>query len=403
MFLSNDNLCLVTSMICIQKTHLLKIKRVDISQDAALWDSFFDTTEHHLHSEYIKFYMANTTVKSYCFQVLKQEEVVGQLYLQSAEIPTSDLLRYASTQTAHKCLLSLLNNLKPACCLNFLVCGNVFKSNQAGYELLPEIQPSDAFQSLIDYLEDSKKEYQFVGVLFKDCSEKITEFRELLPYKKDQTMQLHLDPKWDSVDDYVADLDKKYRTRYKKITKNLGNLSFEELSLEQIEHFNKQIYALYLEVTQKQNFRIGELNSTYFLAKKKLLKDKFKIFGVISEGKLIAFSSHILDNKNQLEIHYVGFDYEHNDTHNLYFNILFHGLSQAIKHKIGVLELGRTAEIAKASLGAKPHYKLNYLYFQKHLYKLSFKIGTKILKNSWDIQLRNPFRDMEKIPVRVVR
>lgn len=376
----------------------LTVRKVDILSDAQHWDSFFsNASQHHLNSEHLKFYIKNTTVNSFCFQILKQKQVVGQIYLQSATIPTSDLLQYASSKAAQFCFLSFVGNLNVNCSLSFLVCGNIFKSNQAGYELLPEILPAEVFQALINFLENSQNEYPFVGLLLKDCSAEVAEFRGLLPYKKDLTMQLPLESKWLSIDDYVADLDKKYRNRYKKITKNFIGLAFQELSIDEIEQYSERIYDLYVGVTKKQDFKIGELKKSYFLEKKRLINQKFKVYGVFKDGKMIAFSSHIFENTRQMEIHYIGFDYEYNESYNLYFNILFHGLAQAISHRISVLELGRTAEVAKASLGAKPHYKINYLYFRKNRYQLSFKLGSKILKNNWEIELRNPFKDNTKV------
>ena len=376
----------------------LSVRKIDILSDTQQWDSFFtNPAQHHLSSEHLKFYTKNTTVDSFCFQVLKQEQVVGQIYLQSASIPASDLLQYASSKAARFCFLSFVSNFKINCQLSFLVCGNIFKSNQAGYELLPEVSPAEVFQTLIDFLENSKYEYPFVGLLLKDCPAEVPAFKGLLPYKKDLTMQLSLEPKWLSIEDYVADLDKKYRNRYKKISKNFAGLAFQELSTHEIEQYSDRIYDLYAGVTKKQDFKIGELNKNYFLEKKRLLNQKFKVYGVFKDGKMIAFSSHIFENTEQMEIHYIGFDYEYNESHNLYFNILFHGLAHAISHRITVLELGRTAEVAKASLGAKPHYKINYLYFRKNRYQLSFKLGSKILKNNWEIELRNPFKEPAKV------
>lgn len=374
---------------CFKPEHKLKVKQIDILKEATLWDSFFTESNHHLRSEFLAFYMQNTSVRSHFFQLFEQGRVVGQLYLQSTVIPSADLLDYTISATNWRFL--------PACWLNgncnleFLVCGNVFKSNQAGYALLPEIAPSEAFQSLIEFLESEENTSNFIGLLVKDCPSEVQPFRRLLPYKKDITMQLSLNVKWLTIQDYVADLDKKYRNRYKKITKNFEGLTFTELSVQEIERYSEQIYALYLGVTKKQNFKFGELSKQYFLEKKRLLNERFKVFAVFKETELIAFSSHIMEPNQQMEIHYIGFDYRYNETHNLYFNILFHGLQEAIQNRFVTLELGRTAEVAKASLGAKPHYKLNYLYFRKNLYQLSFRLITKFFKTNWEMQLRNPF------------
>jgi hypothetical protein len=93
---------------------------------------------------------------------------------------------------------------------------------------------------------------------------------------------------------------------------------------------------------------------------KRQLKDKYKIYGFFHDGQLVAFSTHI-HYGNSMEIYYIGFSYPQNNTFQLYFNILYHGLSIAIEKKYKSIELGRTAKEAKASMGAEPEASINYV------------------------------------------
>jgi hypothetical protein len=59
-------------------------------------------------------------------------------------------------------------------------------------------------------------------------------------------------------------------------------------------------------------------------------------------------------------MNYIGFDYAYNHSHNLYFNILFHCLENAMANQCHTLILGRTAPEAKAIMGCQPDYRFSY-------------------------------------------
>ncbi len=61
---------------------------------------------------------------------------------------------------------------------------------------------------------------------------------------------------------------------------------------------------------------------------------------------------------------YIGFDYAENARLQLYFNILFFAVEQAISLRAPQLILGRTALEAKARLGCKPRYLQTFLFIR---------------------------------------
>ena len=88
----------------------------------------------------------------------------------------------------------------------------------------------------------------------------------------------------------------------------------------------------------------------------------FKVAGYFLDEKMVAFSSYIY-YKTQMEVHFIGIDYQYNDEYKLYFNILFDGIKEAIAGGYSKIELGRTAREAKASAGAVPVEIYNYITF----------------------------------------
>lgn len=369
---------------CLEKDSF-QIEKFDFQNDRHTWDNFLPQN-HHLKSPHLDFYKENTSVNYHFFRVKTEKRLVGQFVMQETQIPVNELINYSisSLEILSACLFN------PTCSFNILVCGNIFKSNQAGYYFSEGVSHSEIFKSMTQYLYNESKNFKFSGFIIKDCEHELNQIKGLIPYKKDVTMSLKIASNWVNMEAYVSDLDKKYRNRYKKILKSKAGLQIKELSFDEIIFHKSDLNTLFNQVFSKQKISFGKISADYFQEKKVLLGEKYKIYGFYENQTLIAFTSHIIEN-NTLEVHYIGFDYKFNEQYNLYFNILYHGLEAAISGGFSELELGRTAFVAKSNLGAKPKYILNYLYFRRHFYKISFKIFNKFLNSDLNIQLRNPF------------
>ena len=104
---------------------------------------------------------------------------------------------------------------------------------------------------------------------------------------------------------------------------------------------------------------MGIINHSFFEELKRSLQGDYKVCGYFHGEKLVAFSSAILHN-GEYDMNYIGFDYAYNHSHNLYFNILFHCLENAMSTGCHKLILGRTAPEAKAIMGCEADYRYSF-------------------------------------------
>jgi hypothetical protein len=103
---------------------------------------------------------------------------------------------------------------------------------------------------------------------------------------------------------------------------------------------------------------------------------------------MIGFATY-LEHGDTLEMHYIGMDYKFNNEYNIYFNMLFDGVKHAIEKKKKLLELGRTAREAKASLGAQAVYFNDYIFIKGGFTRfLVNKLG-----NDFNNQMGGEWRD----------
>ena len=156
---------------------------------------------------------------------------------------------------------------------------------------------------------------------------------------------------------------------------------------------------LYNNIVDEQTITLGRLNAAYFIQMKSLMPDTFRVYGYFKDEQLIAFSSQIdYPEKNSMEIHYIGLDYQYNQTHNLYFNILFDGICCAMQRGFKTLEMGRTAKEAKANTGAVAVENFNYIWIKPGILRVVFYFlnnwYAQNIGDKW--QERHPFKSNQE-------
>lgn len=175
---------------------------------------------------------------------------------------------------------------------------------------------------------------------------------------KDHLMVMDIDPGWKTMADYVSALSRKYKTRANKILAAGSSIAIKELEEADILKHGKAINKLFRKVTDNQPFVLTRPGDNHFALLKNVYGEGFEFLGFFRGNELVAFYSAFV-TAEVYELYYAGFDYDHNNDYQLYFNILFSGLERAILLNKKQLKLGRTSFDAKASLGAKA-VEMNY-------------------------------------------
>ncbi len=172
-----------------------------------------------------------------------------------------------------------------------------------------------------------------------------------------------LNPDWKKMDDYLNALGSKYRVRAKRAFKKLGeNVEKKEFFEERILANQLKINDLYAQVSKNAGFNLVDLNKDYFLKMKINLDNKFRVFGYFLDTQLIGFYTTI-DNGEELEAHFLGYDAALNHEHQIYLNMLFDLINLGIDNKFKRIVFSRTAHEIKSSVGAEP---IEMSLFMKH-------------------------------------
>jgi hypothetical protein len=172
--------------------------------------------------------------------------------------------------------------------------------------------------------------------------------------------------------------------------KSRNDFSIRQLSLDEMINFSDEIKLLYDQVFRKAPVRVIRPGLDYFLNLKTQFKDRFIFKGFFHENKMVAFTSG-LHSESHFEAHYIGLDYALNRKFDLYQNILYSYIEDAIVVRASKLYFGRTALEIKSTVGARPHKLSCYILFSgKVLNTMARHITGSLGPGDWTP--RSPFK-----------
>jgi hypothetical protein len=246
--------------------------------------------------------------------------------------------------------------------MRLLICGNSFISGEHGFTQIPGINKKQLVDALADAIYNISKIEKLRGkiaaVLVKDFyvsgDHAIDELKEFNYHDFLAEPNMILSVYWNTFDEYLNAMSKKYRHRAKAIIKKGEVLERRVFSLKDIQAHESQINVLYKNVHLKAKFKLAMLPSHYFEVMKKELEEEFVFTAYYHENELIGFrTSFILDKA--LEAHFVGINYQLNKEYELYQNMLYDYVKEAISLRKEQLFLGRTASEIKSTIGAEAY------------------------------------------------
>jgi len=286
---------------------------------------------------------------------------------------------------------------------DILICGNMLLTGEHGYYFdYQKIKPLAAVEILEKALNDvveimGREGVKMPVILVKDIAPEHHEQGQDLVKKGfvefdiQPNMVLHLN--FPDFDGYLNAMSTKYRTRAKRAFKKLdGGVEKRELTLVEIQRELPRIYELYREVAKNAGFNMVDLNEHYLLALKRDLPECFKMFAYYEQGKMLAFYT-VIQNGDELEAHFLGYDKAHNHDRQLYLNILYDIIRYGLDCKCRDIVFARTALEIKSSVGALAHDLYCYLRHQNSIANRFTGTILDYLKPVEEWQPRHPFKE----------
>lgn len=205
-------------------------------------------------------------------------------------------------------------------------------------------------------------------------------------------MVLHLPDNWLTFDDYLTAMSSKYRVRVRRARKKGDELVRREMDLAEISTRQAEMHRMYRTIAEQSDFNAVVLPENYFSAWLKNLPQHFRIWGYFLDEEFIGFSTAVY-NHEELEAHYLGFEASFNRSHQLYLNMLYDLVQEAIQANSKQLIFSRTALEIKSSVGAEAEELHCWMRSRFALANPLVPIVAKFIAPLPEWEARHPFKD----------
>lgn len=331
---------------------------------------------------------------SYCYALASIDgQAVAAAYFQLLHIKREHLNEAAVSGAARMAWTAFTATIRPS----LLVAGHLFRHDVDSFYTADGIAPFDAYKLHQAMIKEAMRVRCASAVLVKDVApELVSYFQNYAPeymlLRNDISMELNIAPEWETIKDYEKALKHKYAQRFRKVRAHWDSLQIRELTTEEVWKEKEIIYNLYKGVSERQTVRLGNLSKDFIPLLKQQSPDELKVWLAYEGDMPVAFFSGWA-REDVFDMFYIGFDYSRNDALQLYFNILFFSVEQAIVLRKQKLILGRTALEAKARLGCKPEYLSTFLYIKNGLVRNAVgRLQQQVSGGEGEWENRHPFK-----------
>jgi len=287
--------------------------------------------------------------------VSHNQKVVGIVYFQVKKVNLYLSLRldaYQPKNFTDRAWHTLKSFLAKRINQNILVNGNMTLTGNNGYEFHDSIDDRLVFELVDDISKQllcklREERIKVRAVLLKDYnfSDKPKDPQwSFSEFQVQPNMILNIKEDWSTFDDYLSAMKSKYRIRVRRARKKSDDL-----------------------------------------------EKRVKLIGYFQKGKMVGFYTHIFNN-SELDAHFLGYEPNCNRNCQLYLNMLYDLVDDAISLNAHNLILSRTAMEIKSSIGAEAHDMYLYMRTTNHLLNKGVSSALNYFKPKADWKPRSPFK-----------
>jgi hypothetical protein len=244
-----------------------------------------------------------------------------------------------------------------------LVCGNLLSWGFHAVGFAPGQAPAPIWPAVAEAIYRVRRAERLSGqtdfALVKDLSAAELDGAAALrrfgyrSVESDPNMVLTIPPAWRGYDDYLADLNGKYRNAARRIQKDLAQAGCAVTRLDDIARHGARLHSLFLNVLHNAAVRPVTLPAAFFPALAASLGEDFRCMAIRREDEIVGFISMLRDGDTAVA-YYIGFDRQAGVGNTVYLALLHSVIDEAIRLGCRRISFGRTALEPKAGLGARP-------------------------------------------------
>jgi len=178
-------------------------------------------------------------------------------------------------------------------------------------------------------------------------------------YRRAESPAMHeLDARFKDFADYCSALRSHYRSDIRRSERKFRASGLRARQLRDPEEirrvYTREVHRLYEAVVARSPVKLEILPVEFFHELVRQLPGLVSLTTISSGQRIVAFNWGLIDGRVH---HYLfcGIDYAAARDGDLYFNLMYHQLDEALRCNPARIELGQTADMFKARLGSRPN------------------------------------------------
>jgi hypothetical protein len=328
------------------------------------WIHFVPTSRYFLSYQYLSTLEKSSPELDYIYVLYYKNNILkGLVSFQVVDFKGDALRKYIPDTNF---LVKFILNKGLDCIQSkLLVLGNLIFTCETGWYFDPLFSEPHRDKILFEMIRIARKQVpkNTIGIMINEASGirqhhsyKCQGFH-LFEVENKMVFKSHL---FSNFSEYDEKLISKYRVRKNKIFQLNKNIEFFEINVLNFEMYQNEIQDLFNNVIEKSKFKLLDLNKDYFKIFLEEQSQTFKLVGFRENNTLLGFVSYFEINQ-EIEVHYIGLNYNYNQTNKLYNLMLYKMIELGIsENKIEVC-MSRTAQEIKSSVGAQPIRVFSFL------------------------------------------
>ena len=176
-----------------------------------------------------------------------------------------------------------------------------------------------------------------------------------LGYTLGESLPMNMfDRKFQDFEHYLGSLKAHYRQDVRRSRKKLekAGLTIARIQggpeLEQL--YSEEVHKLYLAVVERAESKMEVLPREFFLAMTREFGASLSFTYIRNRERIVGFNWAIRNGKTY-RFMFCGVDYQMNEGADLYFNLMYAELDNALRSNAAEIEVGQTADLFKSRLG----------------------------------------------------
>jgi hypothetical protein len=376
---------------------------ITTAMDAALrntWDAFMPGEHSFLHTNYlVALEKANGRGLELRYVTFRDDNgLLGMAALQITHFATSP---DAYTNPVMRFVSKVAQVVRLGHVHNILICGNAIATGEHGFYFAEQVTTEQRVQLLAKAMniiakEEKQKKRRICAMVVKDFypqnAEVPKEFEGFgfKSFQVDHNMVMPLLPEWNSMEDYLAAMVTKFRTKAKAALTRSAALEIQNLTAASIAPYLEEIRALYENVHNRADFRLGKMNVDALPLLLQQMPEHFVVRSYHHEGRVVGFMTAMQCGRS-LEAHIIGIDYSCNKEYGVYQRMLYDYVQLGIERKCERIVLGRTAAEIKSTVGAFPVDLTCAIIHQRSISNALLKLILRYVRPS-EYEQRQPYK-----------